>query len=147
RVAAGSTIPVLVSLTVDKLTPDVVIGATGGGVTRTPEGGLAIPIPADRDRIPIGVTVIAPGFDFHGPQTATIEVDRNGDSTQARFDITARESEAGRHLLRVSFWRDGEFLVSTARKIDVFQTSAANRQAGPAPSDRLAPEPVAQRPP
>src|SRR5262249_59371866 len=118
RVAAGAKTTVLVSLTVDQVTPDVAIGATAADVRRTPSGALRLAVPRDRARIPLTVILNAPGFDLDAktPQQATIELDRNGDSTVARFDIIARRGEPGSRALRVTFWRDGEFLASAARK-------------------------------
>jgi uncharacterized caspase-like protein len=120
RVAPGVKTTVLVSLTAEKVTPAVVIGATGGGAKRAPGGALSVPMPPERERIPLTVILHAPGFDLDPgtPQQATIELDREGDSTVARFDITARPDELGPHVLRVTFWREGEFLASASRKIE-----------------------------
>jgi uncharacterized caspase-like protein len=120
RVAPGVKTTVLVSLTAEKVTPAVVIGATGGGAKRAPGGVLSVPLPPERERIPLTVILHAPGFDLDPgtPQQATIELDREGDSTVARFDITARPDELGPHVLRVTFWREGEFLASASRKIE-----------------------------
>jgi CHAT domain len=79
------------------------------------------------------VILNAPGFDLDAktPQQATIELDRNGDSTVARFDLTARRGESGSRALRVTFWRDGEFLASASRKIEVLEAPVG--AAMPAP--------------
>jgi Caspase domain len=119
RTAVGRKTTVLVSLTVHQETPSVAIDNTGPDVGRTISGGLAIPA-EDRNRV---VTVIlnVAGFDFDPktPQRSAIELDWTGDSTVARFDITAMPSAVGTRSLRVTFWRDGEFLASASRKIEV----------------------------
>src|SRR5262249_13383985 len=145
RVAAGAKTTVLGSLTVDQVTPDVAIGATAADVRRTPSGALRLSMPPDRARIPLTVILNAPGFDLDAktPQQATIELDRNGDSTVARFDLTARRGESGSRALRVTFWRDGEFLASASRKIDVLEAPVG--AAMPAPKTASNPASKQQR--
>ena len=120
RVAPGVKTTVLVSLTAEKVTPAVAIGATGGGAERAPGAALSVPMPPERGRFPLTVILHAPGFDLDPstPQQSIIELDREDDSTVARFDITARPHELGPHVLRVTFWREGEFLASASRKIE-----------------------------
>jgi Caspase domain/CHAT domain len=135
RVAAASVTTVVVSLTVDKVTPQVKVLATGGGTTKTAEGALALPMPADRSRMPVKVVLRAAGFDLDPstPEEATIELDRAGDSTSARFRIIARPDAVGICWLRVTFWRDNEFLANVSRKIEIL------------PARSLAQSPAAER--
>ncbi|MGE3871207.1 MAG: caspase domain-containing protein, partial [Pseudorhodoplanes sp.] len=121
RVAAGATTTVLVSLTVDKVTPDVTVLSTGGGATRTARGALSLPLPADAASTEVKVVLRAAGFDLDPatPEEAAIEVGRSGDSTVARFRITARPDAVGVRALRVTLWRDNEFLANISRKIEI----------------------------
>jgi hypothetical protein len=121
RVAAGRPTTVLVSLTVDQVTPQVKVLATGGGARKTAEGALAVPMPPNRTRMPIKVVLHTAGFDLDPatPEEATIELDRTGDSTSAKFRITARPDAVGTSFLRVTFWRDNEFLANLSRKIEI----------------------------
>jgi uncharacterized caspase-like protein len=153
RVVAGETTTVLVSLTVDKLTPDVKVHATGDGTTKMPDGALGLPMPADAARMEVKVVMRAAGFDLDPatPEEATIEVTRDGDSTVARFRITARPDAVGARSLRVTLWRDNEFLANMSRRIEIVparpvaaehsapsgRTSAA--RAAPLPQKALAP--------
>jgi hypothetical protein len=126
RVPAGHATTVLVSLTVDQVTPQVKVLATGGGARKTAEGALAVPMPSDRTRMPIKVVLHAAGFDLDPatPEEATIELDRTGDSTSARFRIAARTDAVGTRFLRVTFWRDNEFLANVSRKIEIMAAPA-----------------------
>ncbi|MGE0035855.1 MAG: caspase family protein [Xanthobacteraceae bacterium] len=155
RVVAGATTTVLVSLTVDKITPEVKVLATGGGATKTAEGALSLPMPADTARMEVKVVLRAAGFDLDPatPEEATIDVGRGDDSTVARFRITARPDAVGIRSLRVTLWRDNEFLANVSRKIEIVparpvaseqsapsgRTSAA-RTAPPAPKALAAPQ-------
>jgi tetratricopeptide (TPR) repeat protein len=136
RTAVGRKTTVLVSLTVHQETPSVAIDSTGPALVRTTSGGLAIPA-EDRNRV---VTVIlnVAGFDFDPktPQRSDIELDWTGDSTVARFDITATPGAVGTRSLRVTFWRDGEFLASASRKIEVEAAMHPARTALPEPKSR-----------
>ena len=121
RVTAGMTATVLVSLTVDKITPEVTVTSAGDTIATTPQGALSIPAPSDAARLTVNVVLRAPGFDLD-PSTseeATITLSRNRDSTSARFRITARSDAAGVRALRVTLWRDNEFLAQVSRKIEI----------------------------
>jgi hypothetical protein len=121
RVAPGAQIVVVVSLTVDKVTPQVTVHATGPSASTSPHGALQIPMPADGSRVVLKVVLHAAGFDFDpgSRNEATITLDRNGDSTSAVFRITARPDAVGEHALRVTFWRDNEFLACASRRIEI----------------------------
>lgn len=121
RVVAGATTTVLVSLTLDQVTPEVSVLSTGGGTARTPQGALSLPMPTDAKALSVKVVLRAAGFDLDPttPEEATIEVGRDGDSTSARFRITARPGEVGPRSLRVTLWRDNEFLANISRKIEI----------------------------
>ena len=141
RVVAGAATTVLVSLTVDKVTPEVTVLSTGGGTTKTPAGALSLPMPADG---PLAVKVVlrAAGFDLDPatPEEATIEIDRSGDSTTARFRITARPDAVGPRSLRVTLWRDNEFLANLSRKIEIVPARpVATDQATPGSRAATAP--------
>ena len=88
----------------------------------------------------------AAGFDLDPatPEEATIEIDRGGDSTVARFRITARPDAVGSRSLRVTLWRDNEFLANVSRKIEIVPARpvAAERTApsGRASAARAAPK-------
>ncbi len=153
RVVAGATTTVLVSLTVDKVTPEVTVTAVGEGTKATPEGALSLPMPADAARMPVKVVLRAAGFDLdHAtPEEATIEVVRGGDSTVARFRITARADAVGSRSLRVTLWRDNEFLANLSRKIEIVparpvasERTAPIARAAPAAPNVRAPTPVPQ---
>ena len=62
RVVAGATTTVLVSLTVDKVTPEVAVTATGGGTKTTPQGALSLPMPADATRMAVKVVCGPPAL-------------------------------------------------------------------------------------
>jgi hypothetical protein len=121
RVAPGAQIAVVVSLTVDKVTPQVTVHATGPSASTSPHGALQIPMPADGSRVVLKVVLHAAGFDFDpgSRNEATITLDRSGDSTSAVFRITARPDAVGEHALRVTFWRDNEFLACASRRIEI----------------------------
>ena len=132
----------LVSLTVDKVTPEVKVLATGGGTTKT-AGGRAQPADAGRRRRAwrSRSCLRAAGFDLDPatPEEATIEVDRGGDSTVARFRITARPDAVGSRSLRVTLWRDNEFLANVSRKIEIVPARPVAADAAPrAPHSRRA---------
>jgi CHAT domain len=140
RVSAGATTTVLVSLTVDKVTPEVKVLSTGEGTATTPQGALSIAMPADISHLPIRAVLRAPGFDLDPstPEEATINLDRTGDSTSARFRITARPGEAGSRPLRVTFWRDNDFLAQVSRPIEIVAQPAAAAKPADTPSALLA---------
>jgi uncharacterized caspase-like protein len=121
RVAPGATVPVLVSLTVEQVTPEIKIGATGVGARKTPAGSLRLPMPEDVSAIPIKVVLRAPGFELDPgtPEESIIDLNRDGDSTIALFRITAQSDALGPKSLRVTFWRNTEFLASVSRPIEI----------------------------
>jgi hypothetical protein len=142
RVSAGATTTVLVSLTVDKVTPEVKVLSAGENTGTTPQGALSFAMPTDVSHVPIRVVLRAGGFDLDRstPEEATITLDRTGDSTSARFRITARPGEAGSRSLRVTFWRDNEFLAQVSRPIEIVAPPAtAAKPPGTAPALLMAP--------
>jgi hypothetical protein len=140
RVNAGAATTVLVSLTLDKVTPEVRVLSAGEGTGTTPQGALSIAVPADKSRVPIRVVLHAAGFDLDPstPEEATIDLDRTGDSTSARFRITARPGEAGPRSLRVTFWRDNEFLAQVSRPIEIVPKPSAAAKSADAPPAPIA---------
>jgi hypothetical protein len=121
--AIGQKVTVLVSLTVDQATPDVALKSAGGDASVSPKGALRLPMLPDRQKAPISVVLYAPGFDFDANSSngQTIELDRAGDSAPASFTLIPRKE--GRQALRVSFFRDGQFLASATKSIDVDGTT------------------------
>ena len=130
RVAAGETTTVLVSLTVDKVTPDVAVLSTGGGTSKTPEGALSLPMPADAARMDVKVVLRAAGFDLDPatPEEATIEIDRTGDFDHGAFSHhrtagrgrsarVARDAVARQRISRQHFPQDRD-RAGTSGRID-----------------------------
>jgi hypothetical protein len=112
----------------------------GDGTKATPQGALSLPMPADAARMTVKVVLRAAGFDLDPatPEEATIEVGRGGDSTVARFRVTARADAVGSRSLRVTLWRDNEFLANLSRKIEIVppRPVAAAPATAPAPKSR-----------
>jgi hypothetical protein len=131
-VSTGVRFSVLVSLTTEKLTPEVQVPAVGKGVEKTAAGGLALNLPC-RPKCEMEVVLAAPGFDFvSGSNTAGIEMTADGDSTPARFELSALQAGSGR--LEATFWYQGAFLARAVRTIQVTAIGAAR-----APTSAVAP--------
>ena len=138
-VATGARFSVLVSLTIDKITPDVAVRSVGKGVEKTGQGGLVLNLPC-LPKCEMEVVLSAPGFDFvSGSNTAAIEMTPDGDSTPARFDLTALQAGPGR--LEATFWSHGAFLARAVRTIQVTAFSAARATQAPVPIQAMAPMP------
>ena len=140
RVAAGETTTVLVSLTVDKVTPDVAVLSTGGGTSKTPEGALSLPMPADAARMDVKVVLRAAGFDLDPttPEEATIEIDRTGEFDHGAFSHhrtagrgrsarVARDAVARQRISRQHFPQDRD-RAGTAGRIRPGNARGARRR-------------------
>lgn len=138
-VATGARFSVLVSLTIDKITPDVAVRSVGQGVEKTAQGGLVLNLPC-QPKCEMEVVLTAPGFDFvSGSNTAAIQMTPDGDSTPARFDLTALQAGSGR--LEATFWSHGAFLARAVRTIQVTPFSAARAMQAPIAPQAAAPLP------
>jgi hypothetical protein len=109
-VIAGEPFSVLFQLTEELITP---------GVQNVPST-LTLP---DEAQWPMEVVLTAEGFDFRGPNTAEIVLPRKGDSTVARFQLSAiapkGEDRTADSRLYASVWYQQSFLFRVSRPVAV----------------------------
>lgn len=91
EVVAGETVTVSIALTEEQLTPEVKVKAAPGS-SATPDGALAMAMPAGTDSWPIDIDLFASGFDLvdGGKWSRQTTLYREGDSDFVRFDLKAR---------------------------------------------------------
>jgi hypothetical protein len=106
----------------------------GPGTTIGPDGQLALALPA-RQSYKIDVVLIAGDFQIvGGGDSQTIEMQRDEDSTPARFQLKPR---AGltlplRTQIQATFWHEGRYLARASRPITIGDEQPAGGD-GPAP--------------
>jgi hypothetical protein len=115
--------PIVVSLTEDPQ-PDVSI-LSG---SQTPEGKLIFSLPAGQESWKLDVFLTGPGLVFtRGPNSATIDLPRKGDSTPATFLVKASSRAAADGVLhvRATFAYKGDILAHVLRDIKITAATPA----------------------
>ena len=122
EVVAGETVTVSIALTEEQLTPEVKVKAAPGS-TVTPDGALAMAMPAGTHSWPIDIDLFASGFDLAdgGKWSRQTTLYREGDSDFVRFDLKARpiarDSKPAQFIARI--YSAGRFLGSASRPVIV----------------------------
>ena len=139
QVATGVPFTVLVSLTADRRTPEVVIAQVGPGTGKTADGALDVGLPC-QSKCEFEVVLAGPGFDFGtSSNTVGIEMSDGGDSTPARFNLRALRPGAGK--LEATFWYQGAFLAQAMRVIQIVSREGnPGAAAGSAPINGVEPD-------
>lgn len=120
EVVAGETVTVSIALTEEQLTPEVKVKAAPGSSV-TPDGALAMAMPAGTDSWPIDIDLFASGFDLvdGGKWSRRTTLYREGSSDFVRFDLKARpiagESKPAQFIARI--YSAGRFLGSASRPV------------------------------
>ncbi len=120
-VAAGQEIAAQVSLTAEQISSETIIVSGAKN-----QGKLQLPMPEGERQWTITVNLIAPGMEITrgGSNTATITIDRDGDSTIAAFYLRAQPLDPaanGKRDTRIlaTLWHDGAFLARIARPLTI----------------------------
>ncbi len=116
---------VQISLTEEKVTGDVRLVSVGDGTTKAADGKLNIALPdgpgVNEWEIDVLLSAASGDFTFSGPDTATIKLPRSGDSTTARFSLTAKDFPEAERRSRifVTFYNKASemFLARVEREI------------------------------
>ena len=138
EVPVGQSFSVLVSLTLDEITPDVV-AKPGKGATKTADGALALKLP-DGDAWEIDVILSGPGFKLEGGgNRQKITLPRGDDSAPALFNLIASplNTASKQRKLYATLWHRGSYLAKVYKPITV--TESAIAENSPAPVTRGSP--------
>lgn len=163
EVAPGEKFSVQVSLTDELLTPNVIVKSVDSAVEKEESGRVSITLPdsPETKEWDIDVILAVSGSDLtiEGADTATIKLPRAGDSTPARFTLSAKAMTDANRKTRVSaaFFnkKTNGFLLKVEREITIKQAAAAESKSGApgvAPERRalarseIAPAPVVTQP-
>lgn len=119
QVPVGQKFSVQISLTEEKITPEVEISQ--GTVTKDGQLSMQLPAQPEQDAWDIDVALFAEGFTFRGANTTTISLPRKGDSTPAIFFLTPKPINAPTQVrkLYATLWHKGKFLAKIMRDITV----------------------------
>lgn len=121
-VAPGAEFPVQVWLSEENLTPEVEV-KTGPGAALTPEGRLALTLPAGPATWDLEVLLFAPGFELarESKWSAPMRLHAQGDSEPAQFWLRARSlaQPKPRRRLHARLFHAGRYLGSISRDITV----------------------------
>lgn len=121
EVKSGEGVTVMISLTEELITPMVKV--TQGKTDADGKLELSLPKQVDDQDWEIDVVLSASGFSFDGPNKATIYLPKEGDSTPAMFQLTAKESQviASQRRLYATFWHKGQYIARVMKPIIVQQ--------------------------
>ncbi len=129
---------VQVSLTEEKVTEDVKLVSVGKDSTKETEGKLSIALPdapnVNEWEIDVVLSAASGDFTFSGADTMTITLPRAGDSTTARFNLTAKEfPEAERRSpIFISFYnRATEAFLARVERVIVIKDASTVSQDKP----------------
>ncbi len=131
RVRVGQEFAVEVSLTEQQIATSTRI--VGGRAT--PEGRLAMQLPALADNWKIDVVLSATGFDFtRANNTGSFVLPRTGDSTPAVFHLRASAIDGDKRTapIRATLWHNGAYLGRIQRDVVVLASAGADTGVTPA---------------
>jgi CHAT domain len=111
---------VLISLTKNLQTPEVHASNPGPGTLIAPDGLMKLPLP-DASSYTIDVVLMSRDFDVIGSDSAQIQMDRDTDSTPARFELKPRAEARSKPDAQVqaTFWYQGRYLARASRPIAI----------------------------